>query len=39
MANATGKRFRCGVCGVEVIVTRAGEGTVTCCSKPMGPKE
>ena len=39
MTNATGKRFRCGECGTEVIVTKAGEGTVLCCSKPMSPKE
>ena len=36
MANSPGKRLKCAQCGGEVIVTTGGEGTVTCCSQPMG---
>lgn len=35
MANLLGKRFKCEVCGTEVLCTKAGEGTVTCCGKEM----
>ena len=35
MANQTGKRYVCEQCGSEMLVTRAGEGTLTCCGKPM----
>ncbi|MBI2872375.1 MAG: desulfoferrodoxin [Chloroflexi bacterium] len=38
MANQTGKRYFCTVCGSEFIVTRGGNGTVICCSKPMQQK-
>jgi len=33
--NQLGKRFKCQVCGTEVLCTKAGEGTVLCCSKEM----
>jgi len=35
MANQVGKRYRCSKCGSEFIVTRAGEGTLSCCGQPM----
>ena len=35
MANQIGKRYQCTKCGAQVIVTRAGEGTVNCCGQPM----
>jgi hypothetical protein len=35
MSNQLGKRFKCEVCGSEVLCTRAGEGTVTCDGKEM----
>jgi desulfoferrodoxin-like iron-binding protein len=35
MANQLGKRYRCSVCGTEVLCTKAGEGGVVCCDKPM----
>ncbi len=43
MANQMGKRYGCTSCGVEVVVTKAGEGTLTCngggCDgKPMEQK-
>ena len=37
--NQLGKRYRCEVCGTEVLCTKAGEGTVTCCEKKMAPQE
>ncbi|HEY78670.1 MAG TPA: desulfoferrodoxin [Dehalococcoidia bacterium] len=39
MANQIGKRYVCTKCGAEVIVTRAGDGTVNCCGKPMEQKK
>jgi desulfoferrodoxin-like iron-binding protein len=29
----------CGNCGVEVIVTKAGSGTVVCCGQDMVMKK
>ena len=39
LANQTGKRYRCDVCGSEFIVTRGGDGTIQCCSKVMALKK
>jgi len=38
MANQAGKRFACGECGGEIVVTKGGDGTVECCGKPMDQK-
>ncbi len=35
MANEVGKRYVCTKCGSEFIVTRGGDGTITCCGQPM----
>jgi desulfoferrodoxin-like iron-binding protein len=35
MPNLLGRRFRCEVCNTEVLITKAGEGAVECCGKPM----
>lgn len=35
MANKLGKRHKCESCGAQVLVTKAGEGEVCCCGKPM----
>ncbi|MFC1913436.1 desulfoferrodoxin [Chloroflexota bacterium] len=29
----------CTKCGSEFIITRAGEGTITCCGKPIELKK
>jgi desulfoferrodoxin-like iron-binding protein len=39
MANQAGKRLKCQSCGVEIVVTKGGEGTVICCGQPMGLKQ
>lgn len=39
MANEMGKRYRCAKCGSEYIVTRAGQGAITCCNQPMELKK
>jgi desulfoferrodoxin-like iron-binding protein len=39
MANQAGKRYKCSKCGAEVIVTRGGNGTATCCGQPMELKK
>jgi len=33
--NQLGKRFKCEICGTEVLCTKAGEGTVVCCGQEM----
>ncbi|MCC7368543.1 MAG: hypothetical protein IT306_08975 [Chloroflexi bacterium] len=35
MANQTGKRYVCATCATEMLVTRAGTGTLTCCGQEM----
>jgi desulfoferrodoxin-like iron-binding protein len=30
-----GERYRCNVCGNEVVVTLAGGGTLVCCGEDM----
>jgi len=38
MANQIGKRYECKQCGTEMIVTRGGEGDISCCGQPMQQK-
>lgn len=35
MANQMGKRYVCANCGSEMLVTRAGEGPLSCCGQAM----
>ncbi len=37
--NQLGKRFKCQVCGTEVLCTKGGEGAVTCCGQEMQVQE
>jgi desulfoferrodoxin-like iron-binding protein len=30
-----GEKYRCNVCGNEVVVTKAGGGELVCCGKSM----
>ncbi len=30
-----GEKYRCNVCGNEVVVTKAGGGELVCCGQPM----
>jgi len=39
LANEVGKRYFCEKCGTEFIVTKAGEGKLTCCGQPMTLKK
>ena len=39
MPNQMGKRYVCAKCGVEVIITKAGAGTVLCCGQDMQQKK
>jgi len=34
-----GKRYRCSVCGTEILCTKAGEGVAVCCDKDMEVQE
>ena len=38
MANQLGKMYLCGSCGAQVIVTKGGDGAVTCCGDEMKKK-
>ena len=38
LANETGKRYSCGKCGAEFVVTRGAEGSIECCGEPMVQK-
>ncbi len=35
MATQLGKRYRCEVCGTEVLCVKSGQGVLTCCKKEM----
>ncbi|MCJ7509271.1 MAG: desulfoferrodoxin [Dehalococcoidia bacterium] len=39
MANQAGKRYQCTKCGTEMIVTKGGEGVLSCCGQPMQLKQ
>ncbi|MFC2010979.1 desulfoferrodoxin [Chloroflexota bacterium] len=39
MASQLGKRYRCQVCGTEILCVKSGEGVVTCCSQEMEIQE
>jgi len=39
MASQLGKRYRCKKCGTEILCTKAGEGTPTCCDQEMELQE
>lgn len=34
-----GKRYRCEVCGTEILCTKAGEGVLQCCQQEMRTQE
>jgi desulfoferrodoxin-like iron-binding protein len=31
----TGEKYRCNICGNEVVVTKAGGGTLVCCGEDI----
>ena len=33
--SAVGEKYRCEICGNEVVVTKAGGGTLVCCGQDM----
>ena len=39
VANQVGKRYQCGKCGTEMIVTKGGDGQLSCCGQPMEQKQ
>ena len=39
MANQVGKRYQCTKCGTEMIVTKGGDGGLSCCDQPMEQKK
>jgi desulfoferrodoxin-like iron-binding protein len=39
MPSQIGKIYICGVCGSQVIVTKAGIGTLRCCGADMQQKK
>ncbi len=39
MPSKLGQRYKCEVCGTEVLSTKVGEGTLTCCDQEMKVQE
>jgi desulfoferrodoxin-like iron-binding protein len=39
MANQLGKVYLCDRCGAQLIVTKAGNGTLSCCGSTMQQKK
>jgi desulfoferrodoxin-like iron-binding protein len=39
MATQIGKIYLCEACNAQVIVTKAGEGTLKCCGAAMNQKK
>ena len=39
MANQVGKRYICKKCGSQFIVTRGGDGKLSCCKEEMEIKK
>jgi desulfoferrodoxin-like iron-binding protein len=37
MASQLGKRYRCEVCGTEILCVKPGDGKMECCGKEMQP--
>jgi desulfoferrodoxin-like iron-binding protein len=35
MPNQSGKRYVCAKCGAEMLVTKAGDGQLSCDGEPM----
>jgi hypothetical protein len=35
MANQAGKRLKCQSCGVEIVVTKPADSTLSCCAGDM----
>ncbi len=35
MATQLGKRYRCSVCGTEILCVKAGTGVLICCGHEM----
>jgi desulfoferrodoxin-like iron-binding protein len=35
MATQVGEKYQCEACKNEVVVTRAGRGSLVCCNRPM----
>lgn len=35
VVEAEGEKYRCNICGNEVLVTAAGGGTLVCCGEDM----
>lgn len=39
MASQLGKRYRCTVCGTEVLCVKSGESNLVCCGQEMEIQE
>lgn len=35
VVEVEGEKYRCNICGNEVLVTTAGGGTLVCCGEDM----
>jgi len=39
VASQLGKRYKCEVCGTEILCIKGGPGPVTCCGKEVKIQE
>jgi desulfoferrodoxin-like iron-binding protein len=39
MASQLGKRYKCSICGTEILCIKAGAGQVTCCNNEVKLQE
>jgi hypothetical protein len=39
MPSLLGKRYMCEQCNTETLCTKAGDGVIECCGKPMELKQ
>ena len=39
MASQLGKRYRCQVCGSEILCVKSGDGVVICCGQEVEIQE
>ncbi|MDP2277227.1 MAG: desulfoferrodoxin FeS4 iron-binding domain-containing protein [Nitrospirota bacterium] len=33
--TSLGQKYKCNICGNEVVITNTGVGTLVCCGQPM----
>ena len=39
LVEKVGEKYRCNICGNEVVVAKVGAGELVCCGQPMAKIE